>query len=101
PSPPPIHTLSLHDALPIFKVTVIATGFDSATKGFLNTRGEQLSSGNARTASSSVSVPFRPFAPKEIAAQHEVAAEAPAPPQVGRSEEHTSELQSPCNLVCR
>src|SRR5256885_12241092 len=22
-------------------------------------------------------------------------------PQVGRSEEHTSELQSPCNLVCR
>src|SRR6267154_305768 len=54
------------------KVTVIATGFDSATKGFLNTRGEQLSSGNARTASGSASVPFRPFAPKEIAAQHEV-----------------------------
>jgi cell division protein FtsZ len=69
------------------KVTVIATGFDSASKGFLNTRGEQLSSnhgsGHARAASSSVSVPFRPFAPKEIAAQHEVAAEGPAPPQVG------------------
>src|SRR5881396_1260522 len=61
------------------KVTVIATGFDAATKGLLNTRGEQLSSGNARAASSSAShsgsVPFRPFAPKEIAAQHEVAAE--------------------------
>src|SRR6266404_1865265 len=59
------------------KVTVIATGFDSATKGFLNTRGEQLSSGHTRAASSSAthsgSVPFRPFAPKEIAAQHEVA----------------------------
>src|SRR5438445_80601 len=65
------------------KVTVIATGFDSATKGFLNTRGEQLSSGHARAAGSSTAVPFRPFAPKEIAAQHEVAAEAPAPPQVG------------------
>src|SRR5437588_11240149 len=65
------------------KVTVIATGFDAATKGFLNTRGEQLSTGDARPASSSGSVPFRPFAPKEIAAQHEVAAEAPAPPQVG------------------
>jgi cell division protein FtsZ len=69
------------------KVTVIATGFDSATKGFLNTRGEQLSSGqgsgHARAASSSGSVPFRPFAPKEIAAQHEIAAETPAPPQVG------------------
>src|SRR5256885_7528512 len=23
------------------------------------------------------------------------------PPEMGRSEEHTSELQSPCNLVCR
>src|ERR1039457_7716966 len=23
------------------------------------------------------------------------------PPRLGRSEEHTSELQSPCNLVCR
>ncbi|HEX3578255.1 MAG TPA: cell division protein FtsZ [Thermoanaerobaculia bacterium] len=69
------------------KVTVIATGFDSASKGFLNTRGEQLSSGHARAASSSAphsgSVPFRPFAPKEIAAQHEVSPETPAPPQVG------------------
>src|SRR5256885_12490034 len=25
----------------------------------------------------------------------------PPPPRHGRSEEHTSELQSPCNLVCR
>src|SRR5205807_5798179 len=24
-----------------------------------------------------------------------------APPSLGRSEEHTSELQSPCKLVCR
>ncbi len=65
------------------KVTVIATGFDSATKGFLNTRGEQLSSGNARAAASSSQSPFRPFAPKEIAAQHEVSPEVAAPPQVG------------------
>src|SRR5256885_7572656 len=26
---------------------------------------------------------------------------APSPPRRARSEEHTSELQSPCNLVCR
>src|SRR3954452_5134492 len=65
------------------KVTVIATGFDAATKGFLNTRGEQLSSGNARAAAGTAPAPFRPFAPKEIAAQHEVTAEVPAPPQVG------------------
>src|SRR5215212_1041796 len=64
------------------KVTVIATGFDSATKGFLNTRGEQLSSQQAASSRQTApGVPFRPFAPKEIAAQHE---EAPAaPPQVG------------------
>jgi len=65
------------------KVTVIATGFDSATKGFLNTRGEQLSSGNARAASGTAPAPFRPFAPKEIAAQHEVSPEVAAQPQVG------------------
>jgi len=67
------------------KVTVIATGFDSATKGFLNTRGEQLSSGHAsRPAATSGQVPFRPFAPKEIAAQHEVTQETvQAAPQVG------------------
>src|SRR5437016_5081863 len=63
------------------KVTVIATGFDAATKGFLNTRGEQLAP-PARSASTGS--PFRPFAPKELAAQHEVAAaEVPAPPQIG------------------
>ena len=60
------------------KVTVIATGFDSATKGFLNTRGEQLTSGSRGQERV-----YRPFAPKEIAAQHEVTPEAPAQPQVG------------------
>ena len=66
------------------KVTVIATGFDSATKGFLNMRGEQLSSANARAAANSTQVPFRPFAPREIAAQHEVTQDAvAAPSQVG------------------
>ena len=65
------------------KVTVIATGFDAATKGLLNARGEALSApSNARTLERPAGVPYRPFAPpreKEIAAQHE----EPAPPQVG------------------
>jgi cell division protein FtsZ len=63
------------------KVTVIATGFDSATKGFLNPRGEQLSP--AATSSSSKSVLYRPFAPKDLAAAHEVPQEMPAAPQIG------------------
>src|SRR5213075_1443146 len=67
------------------KVTVIATGFDSATKGFLNPRGEQLASTPApRGSSERGGIPYRPFAPRDIAAQHEVPAapEAPAPPQI-------------------
>src|SRR5436853_531051 len=66
------------------KVTVIATGFDSATKGFLSPRGEQLVSEPRMAPKTSL---YRPFAPKEIAAQHEVTppqeVPAPAPAQVG------------------
>jgi cell division protein FtsZ len=60
------------------KVTVIATGFDAATKGLLNARGEALSSSSSaqpaqRGATTGV---HRPFAPKDIAAQHEEPAPA-------------------------
>ena len=65
------------------KVTVIATGFDSATKGFLNTRGEQLST-PAPTSHNPAhrGVPMRPAAnsPTQLASQHE---EPAAPPQIG------------------
>lgn len=67
------------------KVTVIATGFDAATRGLLNARGESLGAGLAsqRVASApqaaAQSSPYRPFGPKEIAAQHE----EPPQPQVG------------------
>jgi cell division protein FtsZ len=59
------------------KVTVIATGFDAATKGLLNSRGESLSQTNVARGHSQVgssgpaSSPYRPFAPRDIAAQHE------------------------------
>src|SRR2546426_4607042 len=39
-------------------------------------------------------VPDRVAREERVALKHEVA-------ERGRSEEHTSELQSPCNLVCR
>ncbi|MEA2462691.1 MAG: cell division protein FtsZ [Acidobacteriota bacterium] len=66
------------------KVTVIATGFDAATKGLLNSRGEALSATNVARGHSQVSVPsapHRPFAPKDIAAQHD--AEPVQQPQLG------------------
>jgi cell division protein FtsZ len=56
------------------KVTVIATGFDAATKGLLNTRGEQLSHRPAPPAAS-------PMA-RTLAQTHEVKAPEP-PPAVG------------------
>src|SRR5437762_4775436 len=52
------------------KVTVIATGFDAATKGLLNARGEQL----AR--------PAVPAAARPLARTHEIPV-PDAPPQVG------------------
>src|SRR5256885_11192458 len=60
-----IYTLSLHDALPIFRKSVRVPRVQGV-------RG------------------------KVLERQHRRRLDAP-----GRSEEHTSELQSPCNLVCR
>src|SRR5256885_10373583 len=57
-----IYTLSLHDALPIWRAAIGDASSSSTERG-------------RRT-------PVRPLGR-------------------GRSEEHTSELQSPCNLVCR
>src|SRR5256885_17013409 len=63
-----IYTLSLHDALPIYR--------RPSTTSITRSRSSNASS----RGSSNLTVP---------------------PPPVPRSEEHTSELQSPCNLVCR
>src|SRR2546426_11958176 len=71
-----IYTLSLHDALPIS----------------LPNRIETSSESKLATARSGCPSPLKsPTAREE------------EPPRVSnvRSEEHTSELQSPCNLVCR
>src|SRR5437868_3885460 len=59
------------------KVTVIATGFDAATKGFLNTRGEHLSTPSTRGASTSA--PRAAMSAQQIASHHE----EPAAPQIG------------------
>src|SRR5256885_9839174 len=67
-----IYTLSLHDALPI----------------------------SARTARGPRREPRRARAPARAAARTGDVLGA-LPPVRQRSEEHTSELQSPCNLVCR
>src|SRR5256885_15939475 len=84
-----IYTLSLHDALPISaelggQVGLIAS--DSVTREFLKTEIEIWESDAGAPL-----LAHHCFNAREL------------PPQVAapRSEEHTSELQSPCNLVCR
>src|SRR5256885_11993723 len=67
-----IYTLSLHDALPICK--------SSVGQALADALGWTLHEGDAHHAEESI---------RKMQAG------------IPRSEEHTSELQSPCNLVCR
>src|ERR1051326_2984440 len=66
------------------KVTVIATGFDAATKGLLNTRGESLSANigsRSLAAAPRASARAAAMSGQQIAAHHEEP--AAAPPQIG------------------
>src|SRR3989454_10007622 len=83
-----IYTLSLHDALPICFSLVrscwkrsrsSAMSIDSALVPMIGTPA----AASSRASFSGVCPPYCTITPQ------------------GRSEEHTSELQSPCNLVCR
>src|SRR2546426_5092528 len=75
-----IYTLSLHDALPIFTA-------DLAPRVLLD---ELVRSGAVEVrADNSIVLKSAAYVPKL------------EPSEKLRSEEHTSELQSPCNLVCR
>src|SRR2546426_2250382 len=75
-----IYTLSLHDALPISIVIQHPAGDVRQAEAQLKGQAEQQ-----RASAQAQEV--------QIQRQHQGAVE--------RSEEHTSELQSPCNLVCR
>src|SRR5256885_2985630 len=74
-----IYTLSLHDALPIYLSGLAAVLANAAVVVAPNTGPAHLA---AAVGTPVVSL-FAPVVP------------------AARSEEHTSELQSPCNLVCR
>src|SRR5205807_9576552 len=93
PAPPDTYTLSLHDALPISIDEAFAKAVvTEAMRGYFRER-------RARIA------PFveRHFSVAGAAALHRKAVgwDLLRAPANLRSEEHTSELQSPCNLVCR
>src|SRR5205807_8766073 len=76
-----IYTLSLHDALPIFILITAHAAVTDAVAALKEGAYDYIT---------------KPFDVDEIILQMERIGA-----QRARSEEHTSELQSPCNLVCR
>src|SRR5205807_9427505 len=100
---PPTHAccpLSLHDALPICEAPLLE---DAEADAVLATAREHIPSDRPMIAGTG-----RESTRATIAATHRAAALGADLVLVrtpsyfkNRSEEHTSELQSPCNLVCR
>src|SRR5690606_41961725 len=84
PAPPPIHTLSLHDALPISPASTATWAPEPAS-----------------TPAASVAARTPSPHPSRTAAGCPTATRSPSGSVRTRSEEHTSELQSRENLVCR
>src|SRR5690606_42015020 len=82
PPTPELYTLSLHDALPILARSAAKCRSCSRSSGL----GMTWTGPGAPSSPASMPPPARPPAPAMAAA---------------RSEEHTSELQSRENLVCR
>src|SRR5256885_7697871 len=80
-----IYTLSLHDALPICGFAFLIGG--SSTNGAIATSGRFTADGAGGIT--------------DVIADENNSGGIMLLPQGQRSEEHTSELQSPCNLVCR
>src|SRR5205807_6157169 len=101
PPPPDLSTLSLHDALPIFLNRL--ADFNLHTRQ--TTAGERrkfiegrvaTSEGQLRTAEEALRTFYERNRQWQSSPQLRYEEQ-----QLNRSEEHTSELQSPCNLVCR
>src|SRR5205807_4077674 len=96
PAPTRIYTLSLHDALPI---SALLAGGQAVLGGALAARMYQLQILDRDKYA-------------VMAEENRISVRLLTPPRgrildrfgaalADRSEEHTSELQSPCNLVCR
>src|SRR5256885_8352512 len=77
-----IYTLSLHDALPIWRITAVPCDA-------IRRRGNVFSNAMKPATSAIHAMLMMPNANSAAMSAQQ------------RSEEHTSELQSPCNLVCR
>src|SRR5207244_12139592 len=91
PPTPTTHTLSLHDALPIYHHTLVRTEGSGARGQGLKPWPLVPSPASLLATSATGPHPF-PSRTRSLSL---------SAPMVLRSEEHTSELQSPDHLVCR
>src|SRR5205807_9534568 len=97
PVAPETYTLSLHDALPIWRLTYLA----NPTTGQFYANIQQTDDGNnAEFHGLFLSVQKR-LAHGFTVQTNYTWSHCVSSWDFARSEEHTSELQSPCNLVCR
>src|SRR5256885_9953083 len=106
PPPPEIYTLSLHDALPILRavplrMVAVAVGMLRIVLPLLDVRRVHVIEPPAPIVPGDEDGRLRPQS-----APHDGVDLIDRPLHAARyvadrSEEHTSELQSPCNLVCR
>src|SRR5699024_11658273 len=88
PSRPYPYTLSLHDALPIWPASVSRRGASTAESASSEADRKRPAQRSARQRADRAS-PTNSAGPNRRRRDR------------SRSEEHTSELQSACNLVCR
>src|SRR5690606_40217395 len=92
-----IHPLSLHDALPIFRLQYVAHRRQSPVTRF----EERFTLGERQLVRSYVLAALSHEHEWAIINDEELVEEPLGHPKTLRSEEHTSELQSRENLVCR
>src|SRR2546426_840331 len=92
-----IYTLSLHDALPISSVSMPR----SATSSRWYWRATSRRASRALRSSITESRGTNTWARRGSMERSTSVGSASCLPKLRRSEEHTSELQSPCNIVCR
>src|SRR5207244_10685516 len=98
---PPYYTPSLHDALPI-SVEFQVQRLPVDTRGRCHSPTKARAPAITMKKSASIAAPScRSIKAAETAGSFLIALCAPMPLKNVRSEEHTSELQSPDHLVCR
>src|SRR5256885_6784082 len=82
----------------LFPYTTLFRSIQPGRRGILCTQPENVEATSGRLDDPTHQLPADPETP---IGRQDVQMTHPADTRRGRSEEHTSELQSPCNLVCR